>query len=246
MNFPKLNILSQSIGLVAIASLATGALAACTSTTNPESSSPSNAPIASSTPSSISTSTPKPTSMGNMDKMDKKGNMNNMAMDLGPADANFDLRFIDGMMPHHQGAIVMAKEAQQKSQRPEIKKLADEIIMAQTKEITELQTWRKQWYPNASSMPMAHNAKMGHMMEMNADQMKGMMMTQDLGAQDAEFDLRFINAMIPHHEGAVKMAQEASTKSTRPEVKQLSKDIISSQQTEIKQMQEWKKAWYKK
>ena len=243
MNFPKLNILSQSIGLVAIASLATGALAACTATTNPESSSPSNAPIASSTPSSISTSTPKPTSMGNMDKM---GNMNNMAMDLGSADANFDLRFIDGMKPHHQGAIVMAKEAQQKSQRPEIKKLADEIIMAQTKEITELQTWRKQWYPNASSMPMAHNAKMGHMMEMNADQMKGMMMTQDLGAQDAEFDLRFINAMIPHHEGAVKMAQDASTKSTRPEVKQLSKEIISSQQTEIKQMQEWKKAWYKK
>ena len=243
MNFPKLNILSQSIGLVAIASLATGALAACTATTNPESSSPSNAPIASSTPSSISTSTPKPTSMGNMDKM---GNMNNMAMDLGSADANFDLRFIDGMKPHHQGAIVMAKEAQQKSQRPEIKKLADEIIMAQTKEITELQTWRKQWYPNASSMPMAHNAKMGHMMEMNADQMKGMMMTQDLGAQDAEFDLRFINAMIPHHEGAVKMAQDASTKSTRPEVKQLSKEIISSQQTEIKQMQEWKKVWYKK
>ena len=243
MNFPKLNILSQSIGLVAIASLATGALAACTATTNPESSSPSNAPIASSTPSSISTSTPKPTSM---DKMDKKGNMNNMAMDLGSADANFDLRFIDGMKPHHQGAIVMAKEAQQKSQRPEIKKLADEIIMAQTKEITELQTWRKQWYPNASSMPMAHNAKMGHMMEMNADQMKSMMMTQDLGAQDAEFDLRFINAMIPHHEGAVKMAQDASTKSTRPEVKQLSKEIISSQQTEIKQMQEWKKAWYKK
>ena len=241
MNFPKLNILSQSIGLVAIASLATSALASCTATTNPESS--SNAPIASSTPSYISTSTPKPTSMGNMDK---KWDMNNMAMDLGPADANFDLRFIDGMIPHHQGAITMAKEAQQKSQRPEIKKLADEIVMAQTKEIAELQTWRKQWYPNASSMPMAHNAKMGHMMEMNADQMKGMMMTQDLGAQDAEFDLRFINAMIPHHQGAVIMAQDASTKSTRPEIKQLSKDIISSQQTEIKQMQDWKQAWYKK
>ena len=83
-------------------------------------------------------------------------------------------------------------------------------------------------------------------MEMNADQMKGMMMTQDLGAQDAEFDLRFINAMIPHHQGAVIMAQDASTKSTRPEIKQLSKDIISSQQTEIKQMQDWKQAWYKK
>ncbi|GBO54751.1 hypothetical protein APA_2802 [Pseudanabaena sp. lw0831] len=169
-----------------------------------------------------------------------------MAMDLGAADANFDLRFIDAMIPHHQGALDMAKDAKGKSQRPEMQKLADEIIKAQTKEISDLQAWRKQWYPSASNMPMAHNAQMGHMMEMTPDQMKGMMMSQDLGAKDAEFDLRFINAMIPHHEGAVLMAQDASTKSTHPEIKKLSQDIISSQKAEIKQMQEWRKAWYKK
>ncbi|WP_339383150.1 DUF305 domain-containing protein [Phormidium tenue] len=183
-----------------------------------------------------------------MPSMDNTHNMSNMhmTMDLGPADANFDLRFIDGMIPHHKGAVEMAKEAQQKSQRPEIKKLADEIITAQAKEITELQTWRKQWYPNASNKPMAHNAQMGHMMEMSDEQMKGMMMSQDLGAKDAEFDLRFINAMIPHHESAVTMAKDALAKSTRPEIKKLAQDIISSQQAEIKQMQEWKQAWYKK
>jgi uncharacterized protein (DUF305 family) len=93
---------------------------------------------------------------------------------------------------------------------------------------------------------MAHNAQMGHMMEMNPDQMKGMMMSRDLGAKDAEFDLRFIEAMIPHHEGAVVMAQEAATKSTHPEIKQLAKDIISSQQAEIKEMQGWLQTWYKK
>jgi uncharacterized protein (DUF305 family) len=180
--------------------------------------------------------------------MDNTHNMSNMhmTMDLGPADANFDLRFIDGMIPHHKGAVEMAKEAQQKSQRPEIKKLADDIITAQAKEINELQTWRKQWYPKASNKPMAYNAQMGHMMEMSDEQMKGMMMSQDLGAKDAEFDLRFINAMIPHHESAVIMAKDALAKSTRPEIKKLAQDIISSQQAEIKQMQEWKQAWYKK
>ena len=237
MNFPKLNIFSHSLSLVAIATVATGTLAACSSTPNPEVST-SNTPIAV-TPTAKVTASPNSTTS-------PMSGMGKMKMDLGASDANFDLRFIDAMTPHHQGALDMAKEAKEKSQRPEIKKLADTIIKAQTKEISELQAWRKQWYPSASAMPMAHNAQMGHMMEMNADQIKGMMMSQDLGAKDAEFDLRFINAMIPHHEGAVVMAKDASTKSTHPEIKKLAQDIISSQQAEIKQMEEWKKTWYKK
>ncbi len=241
MNFTKLNILSHSLGLVAIISIATGALAAC-STTTPETSASTSTSTVAIKPSST------PAAQTAMPSMDNTHNMSNMhmTMDLGSADANFDLRFIDAMIPHHKGAVEMAKEAQQKSQRPEIQKLADEIITAQAKEITELQTWRKQWYPNASNKPMAHNAQMGHMMEMSDEQMKGMMMSQDLGAKDAEFDLRFINAMIPHHESAVTMAKDALAKSTRPEIKKLAQDIISSQQAEIKQMQQWKQDWYKK
>ncbi len=75
--------------------------------------------------------------------------------------------------------------------------------------------------------------------------MKGMMMNMDLGAADDQFDLRFLNAMIPHHEGAVVMAQDTLNKSKRPEVKKLAQEIITSQQTEIKQMQQWKQTWYK-
>ncbi|MFS0518472.1 DUF305 domain-containing protein [Nostoc sp. UIC 10607] len=167
-----------------------------------------------------------------------------MAMDLGPADADFDLRFIDAMTPHHQGAVEMAKEAQQKSKRPEIKKLADDIIKSQNQEITQMKQWRQAWYPKAGDKPMAYNSQMGHMMEMSSDQMKAMMMSQDLGAADAEFDLRFINAMIPHHEGALTMAQNALSKSKRPEIKQLAQEIIKAQNTEIKQMQQWRKSWY--
>ncbi|MCF2146296.1 DUF305 domain-containing protein [Desmonostoc muscorum LEGE 12446] len=167
-----------------------------------------------------------------------------MGMDLGPADADFDLRFIDAMTPHHQGALEMAKEAQQKSKRPEIKKLADNIIKSQNQEITQMKQWRQAWYPSAGNKPMAYHSQMGHMMEMSPEQIQAMMMSQDLGAADAEFDLRFINAMIPHHEGAVKMAQDALNKSKRPEIKQLAQEIIKAQDTEIKQMQQWRKSWY--
>ena len=179
------------------------------------------------------------------------GGMNHSSMDhsasmeLGSADAEFDLRFVDAMTPHHQGAVEMAKEAQQKSQRPEIQKLATDIIKAQDKEIAQLKQWRTAWYPKASAEPVAYNSKMGHSIPMSQDQRSGMMMSMDLGAADDQFDLRFLNAMIPHHEGVVVMAQDALSKSKRPEIKTLAQEIIASQKTEIQQMQQWKQAWYK-
>jgi uncharacterized protein (DUF305 family) len=215
------------LGIVAITTLA-----ACSTTT-------AQNPAANSSPAA--------STMPGMDHSNMNhGNMNHgsMMMDLGPADANFDLRFIDAMTPHHQGAVEMAKEAQQKSKRPEIKKLAADIIKSQDQEIGEMKQWRQAWYPKASNTPMAYDSKMGQMMPMSADQMKGMMMGMDLGAGDDQFDLRFINAMIPHHEGAITMAQNALNKSKRPEIKKLAQEIIASQQKEIAQMKQWRKAWY--
>ncbi|MEP0919817.1 DUF305 domain-containing protein [Leptolyngbya sp. DQ-M1] len=204
-----------------------------------------------STPAQNQTQAPSPaaTDASSMQGMDHSsmnhGNPGSMSMDLGPADAEFDLRFVDAMTPHHQGAVEMAKEAQQKSKRPEIQKMAADIIEAQDKEINQMKQWRQAWYPKASAEPVAYNSKMGHSMPMSQDQMKGMMMNMNLGAADAEFDLRFLNAMIPHHEGAFVMAQDALNKSKRPEIRQLAQGIIASQKAEIKQMQQWKQAWYK-
>jgi uncharacterized protein (DUF305 family) len=173
------------------------------------------------------------------------GMMNHsMAMDLGPADANYDLRFIDAMRMHHQGAIEMAKAAQLRSKRPEIKKLASSIIADQNREIGQMKQWRQAWYPKAGRQMMAYHSQMEHMMPMSPAQKQSMMMSQDLGEADSQFDLRFINAMIPHHEGAVTMAQDALQKSKRPEIKQLAKEIITAQQKEIAQMKQWRKAWY--
>jgi uncharacterized protein (DUF305 family) len=173
-----------------------------------------------------------------------KGMSHDMSMDLGPADADYDLRFIDGMLMHHQGAVNMAQEALSKSQRPEIKKLAQDIIAAQNREISQMKEWRTAWYPKADSTPMAYHSQMGHMMAMTDEQKQGMMMSMDLGTADAEFDLRFINAMVPHHDGALVMAQDALSKSQRPEVKKLAQDILTSQQGEIEQMNQWRKDWF--
>jgi uncharacterized protein (DUF305 family) len=57
----------------------------------------------------------------------------------------FDLEFIEQMIPHHDGAVIMAKEALQKSQRAEIKRLAESIIKDQEREIKQMKDWQIAW-----------------------------------------------------------------------------------------------------
>jgi uncharacterized protein (DUF305 family) len=57
----------------------------------------------------------------------------------------YDLEFIKQMTPHHQGAVVMAKEALARSTKPEIKTLANGIIKAQEAEIAEMNKWQTAW-----------------------------------------------------------------------------------------------------
>lgn len=69
-------------------------------------------------------------------------------------------------------------------------------------------------------------------------------MTRSLqGKTGDEFDKAFLNAMIEHHEGAVDMAEMAQDQAKHEEIKELSRGIISAQQQEITQMQQWQAEW---
>ena len=72
--------------------------------------------------------------MAGMDTMRKDMNQGMMAKDT-------DVAFVCGMLPHHQGAIDMAKAELQYGDDPWAKQLAQAIIDAQTKEIGEMKDW---------------------------------------------------------------------------------------------------------
>lgn len=65
---------------------------------------------------------------------------------VGKTGDAFDKAFIDEMVVHHQGAVEMAKLVLATSKRPELIKLANDIITAQTKEINMMNGWSKAWF----------------------------------------------------------------------------------------------------
>lgn len=148
---------------------------------------------------------------------------------MGTSSAPYDAQFIDSMIMHHQGAIDMANEALKDGERQEIKDLATAIVKAQEGEIAQMREWRTQWYPD-----VADTDGMG--MEMG-----DMTISTDTSKP---FDQRFIEAMIPHHQGAIAMAKDAQQKAEHQEIKTLADAIITDQEKEIAQMQQWLKEWY--
>lgn len=60
----------------------------------------------------------------------------------------------------------------------------------------------------------------------------------------APFDRQFIDMMVPHHEGAVAMAQIALKRGQHHQIHTLARAIIGAQNQEIRQMKAWRKAWY--
>ncbi|MBF2098018.1 MAG: DUF305 domain-containing protein [Gloeomargaritaceae cyanobacterium C42_A2020_066] len=165
-------------------------------------------------------------------------------MDLGPAGREYDLRFLDAMVPHHEGAVVMAEDALQKTQRAEVRQLAQAIVRAQAEEIAQMKRWRAAWYPQAPANLVAWHGATGHSMPMSDEQIQAMRMDEDLGPADATYDPRFLDGMILHHEAAVVMAKDVLQKSQRPEVRQLAQAILASQTAEVNQMKAWRQQWY--
>ena len=73
--------------------------------------------------------------------------MKQLSSELDDKSANaLDKAFVENMIVHHEGAIEMAKKVVDKTKRPEVKALAEEIITTQSTEVETMNGWLKAWY----------------------------------------------------------------------------------------------------
>lgn len=149
--------------------------------------------------------------------------MYDKVMDLGRADRLVDLRYINAMAAHHRGAMLLAEQAKA-STRPEISGLAADILAGEPKLIAQLYAWKKDWYGDTRTARDPIPAK--------------------LGPVDDKFDLRFLNALIGHHEDGIRMTKEIRTKSSRAEILNDADGVEAFLSGGLVKLKEMRKTWY--
>lgn len=159
-----------------------------------------------------------------------------------------DREFIDMAVPHHEAAVAMAEIAQQRAEHPELRRMADDMVADQSREIRQLKAWRREWFgsgdtPTMKEMPMLPGMSMPRGAPMSEETMD---MTAEVdGLRDADpFDRAFIDAMVPHHEQAIEAARIVLDQTGRDELRRLARDIVEAQTREVQRLQEWRAAWF--
>jgi uncharacterized protein (DUF305 family) len=154
-----------------------------------------------------------------------------------------DVEFMQGMIPHHAQAVIMARWAETHGARADVRVLCQRIAIAQTDEIHLMRAWlaeRKQEVPDSTSTR--------HMMKMNGMThemlMPGMLTDEQMRALDAArgpaFDRLFLTGMIGHHRGAIAMVRELFSHGDAGHddtVFKFASDVEADQTAEIHKMQ---------
>ena len=137
-----------------------------------------------------------------------------------------DRAFVAEMIPHHESAVEMAEIAEERARSTFVIELAGDIIGTQKDEITRLKAIASQL--DADGIKATSLGVVEHQMGMDGDMSK---------LKTAKpFDRAFIDMMIPHHQGAIRMARAELAKGSNVKTKQLATQIIAAQAREIRAM----------
>ncbi len=143
-----------------------------------------------------------------------------------------DVAFIDEMTPHHQSAIDMTKIADRRGKSGFVKRLATGIDKAQSSEIATMRNIR-------SRLSGVQKTELG----MSMGDM-GMNMDDAMLNTATPFDRAFVDMMIPHHQGAIRMARVELANGKNGQLRTLATSIVAAQSREISAMNDFRTRTY--
>lgn len=149
-----------------------------------------------------------------------------------------DIRFVQGMISHHAQALEMTKLVLARTSRPGIRLLAERIEVSQNDEIAIMRRWLQRRGAPIPDPDVHVHAAMGH-----GELMPGMLTAEELDqlakANGVAFDRLFLQSMIRHHEGALRMVADLFSAPGAHDTQLFSfaSDVDADQRAEIKRMQ---------
>lgn len=139
--------------------------------------------------------------------------------------------FINQMIPHHEAAIEMSQNLLRYTTNLPLQNLADKIISGQSREVEKMKSMLKKC--SAFKNP---KQEFFYYIQQNRSIMQNMFLSMKNAKRLNCINESFILEMIPHHEGAVQMAQNALKYRLCPELTPLLRGIIKTQTEEICEM----------
>ncbi|MFG3436845.1 DUF305 domain-containing protein [Nonomuraea sp. NPDC047897] len=145
-----------------------------------------------------------------------------------PEPAAADVRFAEGMIPHHRQALEMTGLVAGRTTTPAVRRFAEQIAVAQRPEIRLMSSWLS---AVGRPVPGGHeHGSGGYGMATQAE------MNTLRATRGAAFDRSFLTLMIRHHEGALKMAREQLAAGRDESMRRMARDVYAGQSIEIARM----------
>jgi uncharacterized protein (DUF305 family) len=159
----------------------------------------------------------------------------------GSSGSQADRAFLEAMIPHHESAISMARVARRRAEHQQITELAQAIVTTQAREIRQIRRIHRHLFEE----PILPNEDAHEALGLSADEAgMGHMDSAAPLKQAVPFDKAFVDEMIPHHQGAIRMAQAVRDQTEDDEIRSLADAIVTAQSNEIEAMDKWRNAWY--
>ncbi|MEW9547088.1 DUF305 domain-containing protein [Nonomuraea sp. NPDC050783] len=141
-----------------------------------------------------------------------------------------DVTYVQDMIVHHRQALDLALLAPNRARSAKVKSMADRVRAAQGPEIQFMTGWLREQDQKVPDHHAAHEGMPGMATPEQIEALKA--------AQGTAFDRMFLQLMINHHLGAIRMSEQVLGSGSHQRIEELAGEVSVEQSAEIRRMQQ--------